>query len=79
MTASKAFLMSKSVYLFKSSKLIFTKLYFNDFKVSGKCINFTLSTNPQYLGVYDKNIFGASGRYGAVAATTHLCSEEGHD
>ena len=51
----------------------------NDFKVSGKCINFTLSTNPQYLGVYDKNIFGASGRYGAVAATTHLCSEEGHD
>ena len=51
----------------------------NDFKVSGKCINFTLHKNLKYLGGYDKNIFGASGRYGAVAATTDLCSEEGHD
>ena len=59
---------------------IFIECFFeNDFKVSGKCISFTLSTNPQYLGAYDKNIFGASGRYGAVAATKDLCSEEGHD
>ena len=59
---------------------IFIECFFeNDLKVSGKCIKFTWSTNPQYLGAYDKNIFGASGRYGAVAATKDLCSEEGHD
>ena len=59
---------------------IFIECFFeNDFKVSRKCINFTLSTNLQYLGAYDKNIFNASGRYGSVAATTDLCSEEGHD
>ena len=35
------------------TKYLLNVFFENDFKVSGKCINFTLPTNLQYLGAYD--------------------------